>query len=513
MSHNATSTLPIAIGSTKRLMRVSWEWIAPMSSGSRPTSSGLKNFRICPATSAGPALGMLTKLLPSIPSSVWIRRTPIGSSPPGEPNTSRCGERRSCMTTVTSVMRMPSAGGPSSDLRVGRGGPRRLVGAPVRRGVPAHDVLLDGAALERRDHRAVEQLHIVLHQRLPLRALPGRLEGRTVVEPAVDRAVVGPLGPKRVRHPVVLHVASDPRDLQGQLSVRRAPLLANLLRIQLRAKLDHPNALVHPLSFRRGHASPRPRKSTLPIPLAAPRRHRLRSRHRGDETFPRRDDQGAVLAYHEIADAFNERRLKTQRDQSLLVAPLDDVEQQLADLLVGEVLAQLRGQLRPDAGRVDDDGVGEPQRGLPARVEVAGLVAVDSAHNLLIEAGANRVDEAYGTAQAAVVVVRAAQANQLGDHRIDRVAAHDGGCELFVGVRQLRGVHDGGRQSRGDHLEASVVVSIARATIDMRISISMMYKATAKSNTSCSEECSSSALTSSSEMWATEVENCSVKAR
>ena len=59
----------------------------PMSSGSSPRSSGLRNVTICCATAAGPGPGRLRKLLPSMPSSVVIESTPMGSLPSGTPNT------------------------------------------------------------------------------------------------------------------------------------------------------------------------------------------------------------------------------------------------------------------------------------------------------------------------------------------------------------------------------------------------------------------------------------------
>ena len=64
------------------------------------------NVTICSATAAAPGPGELTKLLPSTPSSVRIRRTPIGSLPSRTPNTFRTSVLRSWRTMLTSVIRM-----------------------------------------------------------------------------------------------------------------------------------------------------------------------------------------------------------------------------------------------------------------------------------------------------------------------------------------------------------------------------------------------------------------------
>ena len=68
------------------------------------------NLTICSATAAAPGPGELTKLLPSTPSSVRIRRTPIGSLPSRTPNTFRTSVLRSWRTTLMSVMRMSLSG-------------------------------------------------------------------------------------------------------------------------------------------------------------------------------------------------------------------------------------------------------------------------------------------------------------------------------------------------------------------------------------------------------------------
>src|SRR5439155_6887885 len=117
MSQSATSTTPIAIWSTERLtrfMRVQWR---PMSSGSRPTRSGLSDATICRAIASAPGPGPLMKLFPSIPSSVSIRRTPIGSRPSVTPNTLRTSVLRSWRTTLTLLIRNSAAldQGPDGD--------------------------------------------------------------------------------------------------------------------------------------------------------------------------------------------------------------------------------------------------------------------------------------------------------------------------------------------------------------------------------------------------------------
>ena len=71
---------------------------------------------ICLATASGPGPGRLRKLCPSTPSSVVMVSTPMGRRPSLTPNTASVSERRSCRTTLTSVMRMWFSAGSASSL-------------------------------------------------------------------------------------------------------------------------------------------------------------------------------------------------------------------------------------------------------------------------------------------------------------------------------------------------------------------------------------------------------------
>src|SRR5207253_1078405 len=139
--------------------------------------------------------------------------------------------------------------------------PRCVVHAPVGETVPTHDVLVDDTSLERRRPRSIEQADVVLEQRLPLGAAPCRLEGLTVVEPAVHASVVGPVAVGWRLDPVVLNVPLDAGNFERELAVRGSPCAAHLFRIELRPELDQPNALVHlhllPAAVRRRVANQR----------------------------------------------------------------------------------------------------------------------------------------------------------------------------------------------------------------------------------------------------------------
>ena len=141
--------------------------------------------------------------------------------------------------------------------------------------------------------------------------------------------------------------------------VRRAPRRA---RLPL-ARRPPPH-----LGTRRGHA-PRPRP--------AARRHGARAAHgredAGRELEARRTDDGMSLVVEvERRERVRvDRGVERQRDEDLLLAPGDDVEQQLDDLPLWQVLQDLTSQLALEAGRIGDERVGEGERGSAAIVQPA----------------------------------------------------------------------------------------------------------------------------------------------